>query len=142
MTRDSLFSVPADGQQSKTVPPQRVRAHPKEVGDASQAMILVRLVQAGMNVLVPFGENVRYDYVVEERDGTFTRVQCKTGRMRDGVVIFPTCSVTYHHPNNRGMRAYRHDYRKDADLFGVYCPETDAVYLVPVNHVGPNSASL
>ncbi len=32
------------------------------------------------------------------------------------------------------MRTYKHDYRGQAD-FGVYCPETDAVYLVPVSEV-------
>ena len=28
---------------------------------------------------------------------------------------------------------YTHGYRGEADLFGVYCPDTREVYLVPVN---------
>lgn len=35
-----------------------------------------------------------------------------------------------------------HDYRGDADLFGVYCPETRGVYLVPVDEVGKRSCRL
>jgi len=105
-------------------------------------MVLARLVQAGNNVLVPFGENTRYDYVIEERDGSFTRVQCKTGRLRGGTIRFKACSFTYHHPNNRGTRVYRHNYRGQADVFGIYCPETDSVYLVPVDDVGLNTGSL
>ena len=105
-------------------------------------MVLGRLVQAGKNVLIPFGENVRYDYVIEESDGTFTRVQCKTGRLKKGVVTFNACSYTYHHPSNRGTRNYQHHYRGDADLFGIYCPETDGVYLVPVEDVGMRHGSL
>lgn len=117
------------------------KRHPKDVGDESQAMVLARLVQAGKQVLTPFGENVRYDLVLDD-DNKFIRVQIKTGRLRAGVIRFNTCSYTYHHPNNRGMKVYKHDYRGAADLFGVYCPETDGVYLVPVDDVGVNTGSL
>ena len=117
------------------------RRHPKDVGDETQAMVLARLVQAGHQVLMPFGENVRYDLVIDH-DDSFARVQCKTGRLRNGVIRFNTCSYTYHHPNNRGTRVYKHDYRGQADLFGIYCPETDGVYLVPVDDVGINAGSL
>src|SRR5918995_1672841 len=118
------------------------RPHPKTVGDASAAMVLARLVQAGKEVLVPFGENNRYDLVIEEPDGSFIRVQCKTGRLQRGAITFNTCSVTYHHPGNRGLQVYRHDYRGDADLFGIYCPDNDKAYLVPVDAVGKRSGAL
>lgn len=117
------------------------RRHPKDVGDETQAMVLARLVLAGKQVLTPFGENVRYDIAIDEA-GTLLRVQCKTGRLRNGVIRFNACSYTYHHPNNRGMKVYNHDYRGQADFFGVYCPETDGVYLVPVEEVGINAGSL
>lgn len=117
------------------------RRHPKDVGDESQAMVLARLVQAGAQVLIPFGENVRYDLVID--DGShFVRVQVKTGRLREGVIRFNACSYTYHHPNNRGTKPYQHHYRGAADLFGIYCPETDGIYLVPVDEVGINAGSL
>ena len=85
------------------------RAHPKTIGDQTQAMVLARLLQVYPNVLIPFGENARYDLVID--DGKkFLSVQCKTGRLKNGVITFATCSVTYHHPNNRGMLAYRQSY--------------------------------
>jgi hypothetical protein len=117
------------------------REHPKSVGDQTEAMVIARLVQANKTVLLPFGENQRYDLVIDEGD-RFTRVQCKTGRLRGGAVWFNTCSLTYHHPNNQGLRTYRHTYHGQADAFGVYCPETDRAYLVPVNEVGRSSAAL
>jgi hypothetical protein len=120
-------------------PPKGV--NPKVIGDHSQAMVLARLVQAYPQVLVPFGENCRYDLVIAEGD-RFIRVQCKTGRLRSGVIRFSACSRTYHHPSNRGMRTYRHHYRDQADMFGVYCPELDSVYLVPVDEVGMTGAAL
>jgi hypothetical protein len=117
------------------------RPHPKAVGDSSEAMVIARLVQSGKVVLLPFGENQRYDILIDESD-RFLRVQCKTGRLRDGAVRFNTCSYTYHHPNNRGVKAYRHSYAGQADLFGVYCPDNDRVYLVPVIECGSNTAAL
>lgn len=123
------------------VPNEVARPHPKAVGDASAAMVLARLVQAGKEILVPFGENQRYDLVIDEGD-KFIRVQCKTGRVRNGAIWFPTCSSTYHHPNNQGIRFYQHYYRGDAELFGGYCPDNDSVYLVPVEEVGIREAAL
>lgn len=114
---------------------RRHAEHPKTVGDRTTAIVLARLLQVYPLVLLPFGENQRYDLVIDDH-GRYTRVQCKTGRLRDGAIRFHTCSVTYHHPNNRGTLYYRHDYRDAADLFGVYCPENDKVYLVPVDAVG------
>jgi len=61
--------------------------HPKLVGDATEAMAIARLVQAGKNVLLPFGENRRYDLVIDEGDH-FVRVQCKTARLRSGAIRF------------------------------------------------------
>lgn len=94
-------------------------------------MLLARLVQAGERVLIPFGENVRYDLVIDQ-DGSFIRVQCKTGRLKDGAVRFPTCSSTYHHPANRGISNCHQGYTGQADVFGVYCPDTGGTYIVPV----------
>ena len=92
-------------------------------------------------VLLPFGENHRYDLLIDEGD-RFIRVQCKTGRLRNGAIWFNTCSYTYHHPSNRGTKPYKHAYKGQADAFGVYCPDTDRVYLVPVDEVGSNCATL
>ena len=122
-------------------PEKPTRPHPKVVGDASEAMIIARLVQAGKMILLPFGENHRYDLVLDEGD-RFIKVQCKTGRLKNGVVLFPTCSTTYHFPKNQPSTFYQRDYAKDADLFGVYCPDNDSVYLVPVAEVGKRAASL
>lgn len=106
-------------------------------------MVLARLVQGypDAQIWMPFGENCRYDLVLEI-DEVFLRIQCKTGRLRQGVIWFNTCSYTYHHPSNQGTRNYRHHYRGQADLFGIHCPETDGVYLVPVEDVGLNQGSL
>jgi hypothetical protein len=117
-----------------------IKQHPKAVGDLTCAVVLARLMEVFDTVLLPFGENQRYDLAVEA-NGSFMRVQCKTGRLRNGVIKFPACSVNYEHPiAQRGF--YARDYRGAADLFGIYCPENDNVYLVPVGDVGRKEGSL
>lgn len=102
----------------------------KAKGDQTEGMVLATFLQLGKGVLLPFGENQRYDLVVDDNDGRFIRVQCKTGRLRDGVVRFNTSST--HHHRGRG----RSGYEAQADVFGVYCPDTGKVYLVPVGDLG------
>jgi hypothetical protein len=97
-----------------------------DVGQRTEAAILLELVRRGYSVLLPFGVNQRYDLVLD-LDGQFVRAQCKTGRLRNGVVIFSTRSVQ---SNTRG--AVIRDYDRDADVFLVYCCSTGGVYCVPV----------
>jgi hypothetical protein len=106
-----------------------------QVGDRTEAIVMARLLQVYECVLIPFGNGRRYDLVADT--GTeFLRIQCKTGRLREGAVRFNAASN--HHHRNGTRRAYR----EGADLFGVYCPDNGKVYLVPVADVGNVEASL
>ena len=109
----------------------------KTVGERTEAIVLAELLKAGYVVLLPFGDNQRYDMVVDD-GGKFLRIQCKTARLisNGGVLYFKTCS-TYAH-RGRPTRGYR----GEADLFGVYAPELGKVYLIPVDDVGESAASL
>ena len=49
----------------------------KAIGEVSEAAILAEFLKAGFPVLLPFGDNQRYDMVIEV-SGRFLRVQCKT----------------------------------------------------------------
>lgn len=100
-------------------------------------MVLAALVRLDIAVSIPFGHNHRYDFIVDTNPG-LVRVQCKTGRLRgSGSVVFSTKSVR---SNSQG--AFLRPYDADADLFAVYCPETDAVYAVEVAGAALGSASL
>ena len=75
---------------------------------------------------MPFGSNHRYDFVLDLAE-RFVRVQCKTGRIRDGVVQFNAQSTRC---NRKG--AYTRGYAGEIELFAVYCPENERVYAVPI----------
>ena len=97
----------------------------KDIGEISEAQTLAAFLRAGLTVLLPFGDNQRYDLVVH-LGNRFIRVQCKTGRLRDGKIVSVTRSSYAH--RGRGNRGYL----GEADFFAIYCPETDRVYIVPV----------
>lgn len=59
----------------------------REKGNLSEAKILEAFVAAGYLVSVPFGSEHKYDVVVDDSTRLF-RVQCKTGRIKNGVLIF------------------------------------------------------
>jgi hypothetical protein len=102
--------------------------HPKAIGDRTTLVVMLALIEAGYSVLLPFGENTRYDLVIDD-DKELRRVQCKTGRLRDGAIQFSACSSYAHHPN---PKMKRRSYIGQIDYFGVHCPETGGVYLVPI----------
>lgn len=77
-------------------------------------------------VLVPFGDNERYDVVVETPDRGFLRVQIKTGWMSDGKVEFKGKSQ---HTNASG-NVYE-TYEGDVDYFLIHCHELEQLYVVP-----------
>src|SRR5690348_12697220 len=98
-------------------------------------MVLAAFVQAGLPVSVPFGENQRYDLVVDVH-GTLLRVQCKTGRAVQGASV-----LVFNATSHDGHRA-RQGYRNQADLFAVYSPHTRQIYVLDVNEVGETSVWL
>jgi PD-(D/E)XK endonuclease len=90
---------------------------------------MLALDDAGYAVFVPYGENTRADLVID-KGSRLARVQCKTGRLQSGAVRFRACSSYAHHPNPKILKR---DYLDEIDYFGVYCPETYGVYLVPID---------
>jgi PD-(D/E)XK endonuclease len=119
------------------------RLNHKEMGERSEAIIIGRLVHAGYTVLKPFGENQRYDLVIEDADRNFWRVQCKTAwSSKDQKTIkFATCSNHYAYTWQKNTMTRRH-YRGEVEYFAVYSPDLDKVYLIPVDHVGTTQAIL
>jgi hypothetical protein len=102
--------------------------HPKAIGDRSTLAIMLALKDAGYALLLPFGENTRYDLAIDDGSG-LRRVQCKTGRLRSGAIRFATCSAYGHH---RNPATARRSYVDQIEAFAIHCPETGGVYLVPI----------
>lgn len=93
-----------------------------EKGDISETQILARL---------PWGDK-RYDLVIDD-NGTFKRVQCKTGeyREKEGVVTFRLQS-SYRSKSKQVLTPYS---KEEVDIFAVYAPVNDKVYMVPIGDI-------
>src|SRR5216683_6435692 len=122
------------------------RPTPKEkgikgaLGAESEAVIAAALIQAGYTVLTPNGYMHRYDLVIEDADGRFWRIQCKTAWLDEEktVIKFATASSYNHTAKQKGWR----HYRGQCDYFAVYVEQLDKVYFVPVDAVGLAQAML
>ncbi len=116
------------------------KRHTDKTGDISEAAIITRLLQSGYIVLTPYGKNHRYDLVIEDADGQFWRIQCKTGWIGEEqtVITFATASSYNHTAKQKGWRSYK----GQIEYFAVYVERLGKVYLVPVEAVGAAKAML
>jgi hypothetical protein len=134
LVQDALFttSVAAHDMSHE---PERVKRDTKSIGDRSEAIVLAELVKRGYLVSIPFGENQRYDLIID--DGTrLSRVQVKTGRLRRGVIVY-NCSSSHAH---RGGAA--RPYFGEIEYLAVYCPDTKKVYMLPEQELTATNAHL
>lgn len=103
----------------------------KTIGNKTEAKILAGLIEVYGTVLVPFGDNEKYDFVFEDFDRSFKRVQCKTGRYRDGVIIFNGYSTT----RINGKHTTTSYQDGDFEFYGVACPEFPESWLIPIKEI-------
>jgi hypothetical protein len=115
-----------------------MREHTKTIGDRSTLAIMCALRAQGYDLLVPFGENTRYDLVIDDGE-RLAKVQCKTGRVHAGAISFRVCSSYAHHPN---PKVRFRPYGDEIDYFAVYCPDNGGVYLVPIGDLPNRFAAL
>lgn len=107
-------------------------------GNVATSRVLAALVALGKDVAIPFGDNQRYDLVIDDGD-RLLRVQCKMGRLYKGCVVF---MVSTQRRKTKETPSSRDSYRGQVDLFGVYCPQSDTTYLVPIEDVTETAACL
>jgi hypothetical protein len=108
---------------------EKVKRDTKSIGERSELHVMLALASAGYLVSVPFGENQRYD-LIADKDGVLSRVQVKTGLLRDGVISFRPWS-SHSHRDGPHVRTYA----GEIEYFGVYCPQVRATFMVPVDEV-------
>jgi PD-(D/E)XK endonuclease len=94
-----------------------------KVGNLTVAKLLVALAEKGKTVLTPFGEGERYDLMIDEGEKVL-RVQCKTGKLTKGCIVFNNYSQT---------AAGTKKYGTSVDAYGVHCPQNGKMYLVPAS---------
>jgi PD-(D/E)XK endonuclease len=103
-------------------------------GNAAEAAVLNALVKRGLDVFVPFGSGHPFDLAVYVPEAGFLRVQCKRAWPLRGCVVFNAYSTDH----GKGARGYA----GVADLFGIYFPPSDQVFLTPIEAVAASEGRL
>jgi hypothetical protein len=104
----------------------------KNKGDISEAKTLFEFQKKGIPVLIPWGDNLRYDMVIE-LNNNFYRVQVKTANeIKSGSIICYTRSSDNHCCKVKGLR----DYQGQVDYFVFYNQVFDKIAIVPIEEIG------
>ena len=103
----------------------------KQKGDIAEAFVTYILKREGFNVLIPWGEDSRYD-LVSEKNGIFKRVQVKYVTSKNGAL-----KVSLRSSNNYNIIHYS---QKDIDIIAAYCLELNKVYFIPLNKIKNRNA--
>lgn len=102
----------------------------KQKGDIAEAFVTYLLKKNNFNVLIPWGEDNRYD-LVTEKNGIFKRIQVKYATSKNGTV-----EVRVRSCNNYNIIRYS---PKDIDIIAVYSPAESKVYFIPLKEINNKS---
>ena len=102
----------------------------KQLGDETEARIISELVAAGYSVSVPFGDNDKYDLIVDN-EGDLYRIQCKTAwANKQNTIRFNTHSQT-----TKDGAYHEQTYEDEVDCFVVRYPQVQ-FYILDRHHRG------
>ena len=103
----------------------------KQKGNVGEAKCLAKMIELGVHVSLPFGDNERYDMIIEH-NGHLEKIQVKYSSVQDsdGSTCFTLCSSTNHTTNKHYTT-----YENDIDAFLLYNVRTDEVYYLPIDMV-------
>jgi phage-related protein len=109
---------------------------PKARGELTEAIVLAKLIEYGDSVSLPFGDNKRYDMVID--DGRqLHRIQVKTARDGRGARSIEFNTVSTHPISGR-----RTKYHGQIEAFIAYHPGLREFYWVPVEECSSTKCTL
>lgn len=109
----------------------------KQLGNITEVAVMLEFLKLGYNVLTPYGDCERYDFVVDIQN-KFYRIQVKTSQEKEeeGKIEFNSSSTHY----SDGKCIHDSYTIEDIDYFATYY--SGKCYLVPVEEAGKRSTSL
>lgn len=100
----------------------------KEKGDLGQSMVLADLLCRGYKVLIPLGEDWRFDLLLHRGGTVFERIQCKYDGVTEDFVQVPCRSC-----NNWSVKKYTPE---EVEWIAVYHKSSGKCYYVPSRLLG------
>lgn len=103
----------------------------KQIGNITELETMLAFAKAGFNVLTPYGDCERYDFVVDA-NGKFFRIQSKTSHSNDDGASFSFSGRSCHRKDGKIVH---HTYTNDEIDYFVTSFEGKC-YLIPVEECG------
>lgn len=101
----------------------------KRKGNKAESVILSEFVKNEIPVSLPFGDNEKYDLIIELKS-KFYSVQVKHGNLKNGVIL-----VDLRH--RIGVKRIKYEtYYNKVDLIAVWCEQNNMSYLLPMDLFG------
>ena len=107
--------------------------HIKTKGYIAEMYVAACLIEDGWKVLMPVGENNRYD-LVAERGGKFIRIQVKYVTPKGGAL-----EVNCRSSNNWSVLHYT---AEEIDVIAVFNSDNKSIYYIPVSKINHSSFKL
>jgi hypothetical protein len=100
----------------------------KDTGDQTEVKVIHKLVMEGYSVSIPFGDNDKYDLIVDDGESLY-RIQCKTAwATAKGTMRFNTHSQT-----TKDGEYHERTYHGDIDAFVVRYPKNEKFYWIDID---------
>lgn len=103
----------------------------KQKGNITEMQCMTSFLKLGYNVLIPFGDCERYDFV-SVVNNHFLRIQCKSASSKDGgLTISINCRSTHY---KEGHCIHEKYTKEQVDYIATYW--NNQCYLIPVEECG------
>ena len=103
----------------------------KQKGNLTEMQCMSSFIELGYNVLIPFGDCERYDFVADI-SGSFIKIQCKTASSKNnGETILIECRSTHYKDGHCIHEKYN---KEQIDYIATYW--NNKCYLIPVEECG------
>lgn len=104
----------------------------KDRGTIGELIVAAEAVKRGYTVCLPYGENQRYDLVLD-RTGNLERVQVKCLQPKDGRLTLNMYTVMHDKDSTDGRRYRRERYtHEEVDLMCIINADTKEIAMIPI----------
>lgn len=108
----------------------------KRKGNIGGAKVIADLLDQGIEVAIPFGDNLPFDLIAIGPDFQLWKIQVKFASAYQGVI-----RIKNWRQSENTRRRYEQIYTPaQVDIFAIYCPDTDQVYYVSQEEIGQKAA--
>ena len=108
----------------------------KDKGNIGEAVFLMEMLKAGCIVSKPFGDNARYDFIVDVNNKLYKfQVKYCNSITENNSVVCP-CASSKNHTTNKVYSTYQND----VDYIAFYVVPYNQLAIIPIEEIGSHKS--